>query len=112
MSYLSVGTVPVQLDGLNSALSPVVYGDIALSIKIHKYTKYTQISVLGLSLLILKRISGFVLILRSINPSIIIIVISVCNLGVVQDAFTTRWIGFPNFYVHGRFKKKCLKNLR
>ena len=24
--------VPVQLDGLNSALSPVVYGDIALSI--------------------------------------------------------------------------------
>ena len=28
MSYLSVGTVPVQLDGLSSTLSPVVYGDI------------------------------------------------------------------------------------
>ena len=30
----------MQSDGLNSALSPVVYGDIALSIKvnIHKYT--------------------------------------------------------------------------
>ena len=40
MSYLSVGTVPVQLDVLNRALSPVVYGDIALSIKINtqKYT--------------------------------------------------------------------------
>ena len=40
MSYLSVGTVPVQSDVLNSARSPVVYGDIALSIKIntHKYT--------------------------------------------------------------------------
>ena len=25
----------MQLDGLNSALSPVVYGDIALSIKIN-----------------------------------------------------------------------------
>ena len=35
MSYLSVGTVPVRSDGLNSALSPVVYGDIALSIKIN-----------------------------------------------------------------------------
>ena len=35
MSYLSVGTVPVQSDVLNSALSPVVYGDIALSIKIN-----------------------------------------------------------------------------
>ena len=34
MSYLSVGTVPVQSDGLNSTLSPVVYRDIALSIKI------------------------------------------------------------------------------
>ena len=31
-SYLSVGAVPVQSDGLDSALSPVVYGDIALSI--------------------------------------------------------------------------------
>ena len=37
MSYLWVGTVPVQSDGLNSALIPVVYGDIALSIK-SKYT--------------------------------------------------------------------------
>ena len=34
MSYLSVATVLVQSDWLNSALSPVVYGDIALSIKI------------------------------------------------------------------------------
>ena len=41
VSYLSVGTVLVQLEWLNSALSPVVYGDIAPSIKIniqiHKY---------------------------------------------------------------------------
>ena len=29
---VSWGAVPVQSDGLNSALSPVVYGDIALSI--------------------------------------------------------------------------------
>ena len=35
MSYLRVGTVPVQSDGLNSPLSPVVYGDIELSIKIN-----------------------------------------------------------------------------
>ena len=35
MSYLSVVTVPVQSDGLNSALSPIVSGDIALSIKIN-----------------------------------------------------------------------------
>ena len=35
VSYLSVGTVPVQSDGLNSTLSPVVYGDIALSIKLN-----------------------------------------------------------------------------
>ena len=41
MSYLWVGTVPLQLDGLNSALTPVVYGDIALSIK-NIYTKNTQ----------------------------------------------------------------------
>ena len=40
MSYLSVGTVRVQSDGLNSALSPVIYGDVALSIKIN-----TQIQV-------------------------------------------------------------------
>ena len=33
MSYLRVGAVPVQSDGLNSTLSPVVYGDIALHIK-------------------------------------------------------------------------------
>ena len=38
MSYSSVGTVPVQLDGLNSALSPVVYEDIALSIKMNTHT--------------------------------------------------------------------------
>ena len=40
MSHLSVGTVLVQSDWLNSTLSPVVYGDLALSIKIntHKYT--------------------------------------------------------------------------
>ena len=37
MSYLSVGTVPGQSDGLNSALSPVVFGDIAYK------NKYTQI---------------------------------------------------------------------
>ena len=42
MSYLSVGTVPVQSDGLNGVLSPVVYGDIALSIKIN-----TQINILN-----------------------------------------------------------------
>ena len=35
MSYLSVRTVPVQSEWLNSALSPVVYGDIVLSIKIN-----------------------------------------------------------------------------
>ena len=29
---MRVGAVPVQSDWLNSALSPVVYGDIALSI--------------------------------------------------------------------------------
>ena len=39
MSYLSVGTVPLQSDVLNSALSPVVYGDIALSIKINTHPK-------------------------------------------------------------------------
>ena len=37
MSYWSVGTVPVQSDALNTALNPVVYGHIALSIK-NKYT--------------------------------------------------------------------------
>ena len=36
MSYLCVGAVPVQWDWLNSALSPVVYGDIALSINTYK----------------------------------------------------------------------------
>ena len=41
MIYLSVETVPVQSDGLNSSPSPVVYGDIALSIKIN-----TQINFL------------------------------------------------------------------
>ena len=35
MCYLSVGTVLVQSESLNSALSPVVYGDIALSININ-----------------------------------------------------------------------------
>ena len=34
-----LGAVPVQLDGFNSALSPVVYGDIAPSIN----TKYNTI---------------------------------------------------------------------
>ena len=29
--------MPVQLDGLKSALNPVVYGDIALSIKAHPF---------------------------------------------------------------------------
>ena len=43
MSYLSVGTVPVQSDGLNSAPSPKVYGDIEPSIKVNTHThKYTQ----------------------------------------------------------------------
>ena len=36
MSYLSVRTVLVQSEWLNSALSPVVYGDIELIRK--KYT--------------------------------------------------------------------------
>ena len=35
MSYLSVRTVLVQSEWLNSAPSPVVYGGIALSIKIN-----------------------------------------------------------------------------
>ena len=35
MSYLSVGTVLVLSEWLNSPRSPVVYGDIALSIKIN-----------------------------------------------------------------------------
>ena len=35
MSYLSVGTVLVLSEWLNSALGPVVYGDIVLSIKIN-----------------------------------------------------------------------------
>ena len=42
MSYLSVGTVLVQSDVLNSALSPVVYGDIALSIKINTQNTHTN----------------------------------------------------------------------
>ena len=37
MSYLLVETVLVQSEWLNSALSPVVYGDIALSIKINRH---------------------------------------------------------------------------
>ena len=35
MSYLSVGTILVESEWLNRALSPVVYGDIVLSIKIN-----------------------------------------------------------------------------
>ena len=35
MSYLSVGTVLVLSKWLNRTLSPVVYGDIAPSIKIN-----------------------------------------------------------------------------
>ena len=40
---VSWGTVPVQSDGLNGALSPVVYGDMALSINTQYNTegKYT-----------------------------------------------------------------------
>ena len=34
VSYLRTWAVLVQSDGLNSPLSPVVYGDIALSINI------------------------------------------------------------------------------
>ena len=34
--------VAVQSDGLNSALSPVVYGDIALSINTHYITIVTM----------------------------------------------------------------------
>ena len=50
MSYLSVGTVPVQSDGLNSALSPIVYGDIALSIKINTHTHiYMLLNVLNIA---------------------------------------------------------------
>ena len=45
VSYLGVGTVPVQSDGLNSALSPVVYGDIAWSIKINKHKKLLVIKL-------------------------------------------------------------------
>ena len=39
MSYLSVWTLHVLSEWLNSALSPVVYGDIALSIKINTKKK-------------------------------------------------------------------------
>ena len=35
---MSVGAVPVQSDGINSTLSPVVYGDIVLSINTHYIT--------------------------------------------------------------------------
>ena len=35
----------MQSDGLNSALSPVVYGDIVLSIKINTHNTYTQIHI-------------------------------------------------------------------
>ena len=43
MSYFSVGAVLLQSDGLNSARSPVVYGDIGLSIKINIIKINTQI---------------------------------------------------------------------
>ena len=39
VSYLRGWAVPVQSDGFNSALSPVVYGDIALSINTQYNTK-------------------------------------------------------------------------
>ena len=39
MNYLSVGTVLVQSEWLNSALSHIVYGDIVLSIKMNTNTK-------------------------------------------------------------------------
>ena len=39
VSYLRGWAVPVQSDGFNSALSPVVYGDIALSINAQYNTK-------------------------------------------------------------------------
>ena len=35
----------MQSDGLNSALSPVVYGDLVLSIKINTHNTYTQIHI-------------------------------------------------------------------
>ena len=47
VSYLSVGTVLVQSEWLNSPPSPVVYGDIVLSIKINTHTKYTFIVFYG-----------------------------------------------------------------
>ena len=56
MSYLSVRTVLVQSEWLNSALSPVVYGDIALSIKIN-----TQIHKIFLFQIILHQLFGIVL---------------------------------------------------
>ena len=43
VSYLGAWAVPVQADGFNSALSPVVYGDIALSIKT-QYNSNSKIS--------------------------------------------------------------------
>ena len=42
----------MQSDGLNRALSAVVYGDIALTIKKNKYTnkyKYNQVNVLRIA---------------------------------------------------------------
>ena len=42
MSYLSVGVVLVQSDGLNSVQSPVVYGDIARSIKTNTQNTETR----------------------------------------------------------------------
>ena len=45
--------VPVQSDGFNSALSPVVYGDIALSINTHYITFLIIIPILlGLKIIL------------------------------------------------------------
>ena len=45
VSYLCVGAVPMQSDWLNSALNPVVYGDIAGSINTQYNTMHTHVSL-------------------------------------------------------------------
>ena len=45
MSYFCVGAVPVESDWLNNTLSPVVYGDIALSINTHYITYITGVKI-------------------------------------------------------------------
>ena len=51
-----LGTVPVQSDWLNSALSPVVYGDIALSINTYIHTGYKVLSFTNQNMAVLRLI--------------------------------------------------------